>query len=427
MGGPLKAASQYKFGDYFAGSQVSMSFLSDNVEFKGAGLVIWDDPDSASQPYNPNFALTFAKKYQIGSASVRAKIPFADDINISGTGEYAGSDFQDDINNPQRDFQDWAILGTGALNISGFHLTAKYYNVGAYFYSPGAQTNRFAPFGGSSSYLSTNNNGEDDFEIGYLNRYPLQSASRPNFAPYDRMTENMLPYGDATPNRLGMVGGLSIDIGKGGWFKPQASWVLPLSSLQMHELQANYVLNPAGTGAVDVDSATNTGNARTFSGYEAALTVDLAKAFEMDNKTYQLSFDYKNQTTDLGNGGVPFSSKTWIGAVDLSVPIAGFENLVLSGSYEMNQASGSEYVLNGVGNPGTIANYPFYLDTSTLGQYTYMPLNVTRSSWSAGFLYPLSKTIRFHADYFFNQYTWSDVPAYDRRDSIWRFTYEASF
>ncbi|HEY5039400.1 MAG TPA: hypothetical protein VIJ93_10040, partial [bacterium] len=427
MAGPLKQASQFGYGDYFAGSQSSLSFLNNNVEFKGAGLLIWDDNNSANVPYLPTFPLTFAKQYQIGSLSSRINVPFDTDVSITGTAEYAGSNYQDDLNNPLRVFQDWAMFGTGALNISGFHLTAKYYNVGPYFYSPGAQTNRFTPGNGTTSYLSNTSFGREDFLPGYLNNFVFQNASRPSFVPYDRMAENVLPYGDASPNRIGLITGLTLDIGTKGCLKIQGSYMPTLSGMQMREIQPNFVLNGAGTGSVAVDSTTNTAAARTFGGYEGALTFDFAKAFDLKEKIYQIAFDYKNQTTDLGLGASPYTVNTLIGAVDFTIPIAGFDKVVLSGAFEQAQSTGSEYVLSGSGKPPTYANYPFYLDSSSLGNYTYTPLNITRTSWAVGFLYPLSKTINFRGDYFFNQYTWIDNPTFDRREGIWRFTYELSF
>jgi len=42
-------------------------------------------------------------------------------------------------------------------------------------------------------------------------------------------------------------------------------------------------------------------------------------------------------------------------------------------------------------------------------------------------MYPFSKTIDFRCDYFYNYYTWVDVPTFDRVDEIVRFTYEAHF
>lgn len=422
MAGPLKQATQYSFGDYYAGSQSSLSFFNNNVEVGGQGLLIWDDPGSASTPYDPNNSLTWARQYRIGSMTGRLNIPFDTDVSLGGNVEYAGSDFQDDITNSNRQFEDWALLGTGALNISGFHLTAKYYNIGPYFYSPGAQTNRYSASTGNTSYLSTDNFGEDEWEIDYLNRYPLQSASRPYFAPYDRIEENALPYGDATPNREGLVAGLNLQLGQNGWLNPQGSYML-----QMQEIQPNYVLNGLGTGAVAVDSTTNTAVARTFKGWEAALKMDLAKAFDLKDKTYRLAFDYKSQQTDLGGGLTPFTVNTLIGAADFTLPLAGFDSIILSAAYEKAQSSGSEYVLSGVGDPPTIANYAFYLDSSTLGQYVYTPLDMTRTSWVFGFLYPLSKTLDIRMDVFLDQYTWSDVPGFNRFDQIWRFTYDARF
>ena len=426
MAGELKSATQASFSNYFAASQASLSFFNDNLEFKGVGLLLWNDPNTVSIPYIVDFPSTFAKQYQIGSLSARLNIPFADKVSLSGSLEGAFNQYQDDINNPLRVFQDWAVLGNASLNISGVHLTTKYYNVGPYFYSPGAQTNHYSAVPGQQGYIGTNL-FLDDALPGYLDNYVFQKVDRPVFAGYDRMAENMLPYGDATPNRLGMVFGFSADIGKNGWLKPQASWIAPISTLQMHEIQAVDVLNPAGTGAVAVDAATNTQTGRTFGGYEGALTIDLAKAMDLKDKTYQVSFDYKNQTTDLGIGAALFTVNTFIASWDFCPPIKGFDSLVFSVGFESINSSGSEYVLNGVGSPSTYANYSFYLDTGSLGSYAYTPLNISKTVWAFGAMYPLTPAIRFRGDLFLNQYTYTDVPGYDRHDEIGRIACEASF
>jgi hypothetical protein len=426
MVSPLKLASTYGFGDYMAGSQASMSLLDRNVEFGCQGLFIWDDPGTANVPYNPNFPLTFVKEYHIGSLSGKFKIPFDSDVNLTGEGEYGGSRYVDDTNNPQRVFQDWAYWFSGGLNISGFHLSAKYMDIGPYYYSPGAQTNRYSPGVTPNGYLGTDNFQEDEALIGYLNRYPVQGANRPSFAPYDRLSENALPYGDATPNRQGMVLGLDIEIGPQAWLHPKALIMPAISGIQMHDTQANYVLNGAGTGGVAVDSQDSLGPQRTYDGWEAALTAELAKAFDLKGKTYQLGFDYKNQNTTLFGSSV-FTVNTLIASADFTVPFEGFDSVILSFAFEQAQASGSEYVLSGSGNPPTLASYSFYLDTAALGQYTYMPLNLTRRTLAFGFKYPLSSTINFRGDLFINEYAWTDIPSYDRTDQIMRFTYEVHF
>ncbi len=420
MAGPVKQATEYRFGDYYAGSHATLSFFNNNLEVGGVGLLIWDDPDSADTPYDPNDNLTWARQYQIGSLTGRLTIPLDEDFSLGGNLECAGSEFQDDINDPQRESQDWAVLGTGALNILGLHLTAKYYNIGPYFYSPGAQTNAFTPGSGGSDYLATDDFGEDEDLIGVLNTYPIQSAGEPSFAPYDRMEENMLPYGDATPNREGVVGGWNLQVGDHGWLNSLGSF-----TVQMQEIEPNYVLNPTSTGVTAVDGNST---ARTFSGYEAGLVVDFAKAFDLNSKTYRIAFDYKDQVTDLGGSLPAFTVNTLIAAADFNVPVAGFDTVVLSVAYEQAQASGGEYMLSGEGDPPTLAQYAF-IDTDSPPSFNYTTLNLTKTAWAFGFLCPFGKTFDIRMDVFLNQYTGS-VGAdsnFDRVDQIWRFTYDAHF
>jgi hypothetical protein len=302
-------------------------------------------------------------------------------------------------------------------------LTVKYLSNGPNFFSPGAQTNRYSPVSGTTGYLNGNQNLDDALN-GYLNGYVFQNVTRPSFAPYDRMAENALPYGDATPNREGYVLGFSADIGKGGWIKPQASYMV-----DMHELQPDYVIPVSGTGVLPVDSANTLTNTRSFGGYEGALSMDLAKGLEGTPPTCDVAFDYKHQTTDLGLGAAPFSVDTFIACADIGpfpqIPI--LEGLTLSGAFEQAQSSGSEYTLNAVGQPPTLASYSAIVDPTELGDYLYQALDIIRTSYAFGFRCPLSPTFDIHGDWFYNQYTWSEVPGFDRREQIWRLTCEVSF
>ncbi len=414
MGGPMNSTGSFTFGSYFAGSESSISFFNDDLELQGTGLLLWQDPDSAPVPYIPDFPDTYAKQYEIGSVVVRATVPLADKADLTASMENAGSQYNDDSRNPQRVFEDWAMLANASLNIEGFHLTGKYLNIGPYFYSPGAQTNQLFDAIPGVNLL-------DNSLTGYLTDSPFQGVFRPSayFGVYDRLTENALPYGDSTPDREGIVVGFSGEIGERGWLKPQASF----TSLQ--EIQPNLVLNSIGTGLVAVDSGTTTANARTFTGYEGALTVDFAKAFDLTGRTYDIQFDYKHQATDLGLGVDPFTVNTIIAACDFNIPAHFLNTVVWSAAFEQAQSTGSEYVMGG--NPPTLAQYPFLLDTSTLGQYSYLPLNITRQTLAFGLVLPMSANVNFRADYFRTEYTWSDMPSYDRQDQIWRFGYYVKF
>jgi hypothetical protein len=138
--------------------------------------------------------------------------------------------------------------------------------------------------------------------------------------------------------------------------------------------------------------------------------------------------DYKHQTDNLGLGGAaPFTVNNLILAGDFNIPVHFMSTVVWSLAFEQAQSTGSEYVLSGQGNPPTLAEYSFYLDTPTLGTYAYTPLNLTRQTLAFGALLPLGDKIDFRADMFLTRYNWSDFKAYDRQDQIWRFTYEAHF
>ncbi len=413
----------FNFSSYYGGAQGFLGLFNDFLTVKGTGLILTDDVNTANTPYlgsntDPNqyYPDTFPKEYQIGSLSGTVSFVFSDKADLIGNAEGAVSRYYDDLYDTAREFQDWAILGNASLDIQGAHFTGKYINNGPNFYSPGAQTNRYTPAAGSQGYWSTTMNGVDDALPGYLNGFLFQGVNRPYYAPYDRLSENFLPYGDASPNRKGIVLGFWGEFGEKKWLKPQASYLL-----NAQEIQPNYVLNPAGTGVTAVDGMTN---ARVFGGYEGALTLDIAKAIDMKGKTYDLQLDYKHQTTDLGMGGSPFTVNTMIGAVDFNIPVHFISRMVWSVAFEQAQSTGSEFVLGG-GSPPTLASYAFYLDPS--GQYSLQAMNITRDTIALGGLYPISDKIGLRCDWFFVNYKWTDNPAFDRRDQIWRLTYEAHF
>ncbi len=427
MAGELSSASPYAFANNYAGGEATLDFFDDNLEIKGAGLMLWDDTGSANAPYIPNLISTFAHTYRIGSLSSTATIPLAKDVDAKGFAEWAGSSYQDDAQNSLSLVQDWALLAKGAVDVDVVHVTAKYLNNGPYFYSPGAQTNGFTPAVGTSGYLT--NSLIDDGLNGALDNYVFQDVGRPAFAPFDRMAENFLPYGDATPNRWGLILGFSAEIGKDGWLKPQGSY-----TVVGQEIQPDYVLTAGGNTQLPVDWNVPTTNIRKFGGYEGALTFDFAKVLDGAPSTCDFSADYKHQTTNMDAGGSVLNPDTYtVNTLIVSAdagPFPGvplFDGLVLSGAFERAQSTGNEFMLTAGGLPPGLASYSSYFDSGSIGSYAYQALDIVRTSWAIGVKCPISKTFEIHGDMFINQYTWSDQPGYDRREYIWRTTYELTF
>lgn len=435
MAGELRSATAFGFADEYAGAQAGASFADDNIGFKGTGLVLMNDKATANVPYIPNLTTTYVKQYMVGSLGARAKAPVSPDFSVGSDVEWAVSRYQDDANNAASVLQDWALIANGSVSFMGAQLTLKYLNNGAYFYSPGAQTNRFSNSAGMIGYISTNMNLDNQL-LGYRDRYVFQGVGRPVFAAYSRLSENFLPYGEASPNREGFILGFNGELGKDGWLKPRASYLL-----KCREFQPNYVLNAPGTAMLPVDSTVATTTARAFGGWEASLVMDLAKAFDGFLGTCSVGGEYKQQKTEWSTSSVlagppaegPFTVNTMIFCADAG-PFPGvplFEGLILSAAYQQTQSTGSEY---GFSTAPATAQYGAYFDSSQMGSYSYFALNTLRTTWAFGVKLPLSKTFDVHADWFIDEQKWNDYQTYfpgagefDQRTQIWRLTYEVSF
>jgi hypothetical protein len=421
MAGQIGPGTPSSYGSYFAGGQGSLFFAQGEGFVTATGLLLWDDPDTTGFSYVPGFPPTQARDYQLASVKPGLEIPFTTDVKLSASAEYAGAAYEDNRNNPDLKFRDWALLVNAGLDAFMVKARFKFLDVGPFFYSPGAQISRYSPYVGTlRNYLSADLNRDEALK-GYLNNFVFQGVSQPFFAFYDRLEENIFPYGDATPNRQGCRGTLSADLGEGGWLKPQASFT------RAEEIQANDVMGPDGSPySVEFNVLDHDSPLRTFTGMEGALTVDFAKGLDEKGKTYSLGLDYKRQETTWDMDLSPFEVNTFIAAVDFSVPVKAFSSVVISAAVEHTFSKGEEFVYK-IGDYSTFTTYPFYMNSAALGAFDYTFLNLSKTTWAWGLMYPLSKTIRFKADWFITSFSWTDHPEYDRRDQVMRFTYEASF
>ncbi len=423
MVGELKSASAYRFSDEYGAGQASLGLFNGRLEIQGTGLILQDNPRSSDAPYLPDLTSTYARKTQVGSLSSQTSfaVPYA--RKFSANVEWAGSRFQDDSRDADSLLQDWALRTEGSLEVGRWVLTARYLSNGPYFYSPGAQTNRYTPAVGAEGYLTTNQEWDDALP-GYLDRFLFREETRPAFAPYDRLAENALPYGEASPNREGYSLGLSARLGKDEWIQPRVS-----VSPRVKEIEPNVVFTSSGDSVLPVDKAAPSDTTRTFQTLESVLILNLAKALKGTPSTCALSLDYKRQQTEVDPQWEPFVVQTFLVGVDAGpfpkAPVVGA--LVLSVAYENTRSTGREYTLNGLGTPPTLAQYCSYFDSAALGSFTDRSLNVTKTSWAFGFRYPLGANCRVVADLFLSRYAWEDIPGFDRREQIWRANYEVSF
>ena len=113
------------FGSYYLGTQGSLELFNHALDFTGAGLTLFDDPNSADVPYVSTDASTFPRSYLIGSLTTKVTLSLADKADLMGSMENAISQYNDNLNNPQMVFKDWALLANGALDVEGAHLTGQ--------------------------------------------------------------------------------------------------------------------------------------------------------------------------------------------------------------------------------------------------------------------------------------------------------------
>ena len=421
MGGTVRRAFTGIFDEDYGGSQAGFDLFGDKLEVRGTGLVLQSLRGTALAPYNPNDFSTTAKRQSVVSASAKLVLTLPAEVLATASGEWARAKYEEDLENPARSLSDWAVRGEGAFERKGLKLSWKYLNNGPDFLSPGAQTNRWTPkatvgYQGSASNL-------DEGLIGYRNIDVFQQVARPTYAAYDRLDENLLPYGDATPNREALLLGFAGALGNDGWLQPQLS-----VAVKAKEFQPNDVMTGIGGTVLPVDSQTATATARSFGRLEAAVTADLSKAWDKAPKNCVLTGDYKRMTNDLGLGDA-FKVDSWFAGADVGpLPYLKFlRGIVFSASYGQTKARGSEYALTGIANQPSLAGYATPYDTTSLGTYGYQALNLTRSTLAFGAQVKLGKNFLIHADWFSHKWSWVDQPKYDRRDQTWKLTNELSF
>ncbi len=413
MGGRVRAAQEgWNFSSYWTGGRAVLGLLKDHLEFSGAGLMLLDDPESANVVYDAAQPLTFERRQGVGSFSARlAGLKPGAGLSVEGGTEYASSRFQDDRNNRDRVLRDWAMSTSLSVASSRARIEGKYADNGPDFYSPGAQTLCDTP--GSAPFHHENARYQDFNLVGLRNRFLFQDFQRPFFTPYSREIEMIWPYGDATPNRKGFTAALSVSLGKSNWIKPL------LSFTGAKEVHANFVIDPVTAQSRAVDSMTNTAEARSYSGFEGVLDLDLTeKGKRLAWKRLQLGYKTQKGT---GNGA-DLKSGTFTGALDFGVPGKRFTSLGFTLGASSNQADGSDYFQA----DGT-AQHHSLLDGDALGAYARQTIHTRRVTYLMGTQYTVNPAVSIRMDWTWTSRTRRDEPDYDNREQFWRLGYEARF
>ncbi len=350
--------------------------------------LLYDEPMETEQPGSPYGMFTpstWAHQYLLGSVKPDLKVGLGGDLYVGANMEYAGSSYQDNTQNPNTVFTDFALLGGPYVQFGKSRVSFNYLNVGPYYYSPLAQTRQDAvTFLPISNYLSS----PDLFEPVLRNQYFLSSLPRAGgiYGFYDRTQDNTFPYGLATPNREGV--GAEFDVKA----LQKDSLKIKGSVYFVQEISGNLVLNSAGTGFIPVDSPANSLviPIRNFTYVNMGPSFNLGPYIGFDrNLEVGTNVRYEQTTSDLGT-----LTSTWlIGGIQVDVlPVWG-----IALAYGWQHADGTE-----AGYDGTLwARYSYLYENTDLGAYTPVTVNGTNQSIRVSNTFKVNRNSTLYLDYDF--------------------------
>jgi len=417
FGGPIRKAGAQTRAAYFAGGRAGVTGLDGRLNLAGNALALWDDVSSANAAYFTVAPATWPRQQWAMSFDPSASVTVAADVAVDARAEVARSVFVDDVwaHTPASRVVGWAGLGNLVVRSRGVSLTADYHDVRPEYYAPGSQTLRYTPGSDVPGY-QTVDESKDWGMVGYRNRFLFQSFGRPSFAPYALVAEMIFPYGDATPNRKAVGGGLGAGVGKNGWVKPRVRYT------KAEEIRPNWVREVTGTQDVAVDFNTTTATARTFTGLEGALELSLKEPLPSTGLQTFLA-GYKSQESEFAGGGLKVDTLTL--GLDAVPPVSWLDKLLCSLAYSRWDAKGDEFSAM----PGALNSYSYRYDTTSLGSYARGTTGSGSSltTLAAGLKYTVNSSLAIRGDWYGSKKQYKDLPEYDFRNDEWRVTYEAAF
>ena len=301
-----------------------------------------DDPASSYRPFN---ASTWAQQYRVGSLKPKVECPLGNDASVGLEGEGAGSIYWDDKMDADRKVNDWSMCGGPFLKYKESVVNVRYLNVGYGFYSPLAQARQFDDLSGAMlTHPITLSSAIGSDALGRVSSL---------FKFYNRLDDNVFPYGLATPNRKGL--GLDLDL------KVLEKDALKIKAMvySVQEISDNFVVNPEATGFATVDGMLSAPNPmRKFLYANIGPKLDIG-ALTGIQRRLDVGFNVRLESTksDIGT----LNSKKF----DIGLGVGAFKWLEFEVAGGMSAAKGKEAFYYGL--PYARTSYPY--DDQDLGQY----------------------------------------------------------
>lgn len=271
--------------------------------------------NSIQEYKNDVFTATYDGQFDVGN-------DFKIEPHIeAGISDFGYSEIDDDTSNTTNDFF-WDARVNANYKPFNARITAGYKNVGPQFTSPGAQSRRI-------NHRQTTQVFDETF-VGNRNQLMYDRVTQENvynrnisqvMMGYNPMFNNVLPYGEATPNRNGLVTGLSLGGGKDQFYQIEG---------KLYALQEIEAMDVAADGAQ-----------RSFTKLQGGARLFINQLIGFDNNI-MVSGSYSSETTTRdGLAPVDLSSSM----VDVALSFEPLNKLDLQFGAKMFTATGNEYYL----------------------------------------------------------------------------------
>ena len=329
-----------------------------------------DDPGSAYQQFDPS---SWAQRYQIGSIRPDLHYPLSNDFTLGLRYEMAYSIYQDDKRDAAKKVEDYAKLGGPYVRYGKYSLQFNLVDNGSDFYSPLSQ-----------------------YRQEGVTAFPgILQVTRASafFAAYNRLTDNVFPYGLASPNRKG--GGIEADLKA----LRDDAFAMKASFYQLHENSGNFVMNVFGSGYDPVDRPDSLGNSpaavRKFTYVNVGPVMNLAPFLNLPN-VLEIGLNFRSEKTE-----------SWIGQLKSDQMLGQIRGGIASwweiSVYGQSSASkGRESFLE-----GTEARYRYRFDNTDLGGYDIVNLDTKFKEIGAGTKFTLNRNSVLILDGWTNEGTMS--------------------
>jgi hypothetical protein len=256
-------------------------------------------------------------------------------------------------------------------------LWVNYRNVGADFFSSGAQTRRMNDYGNAGLFTNIDNNGQSRTGIPMQGATLMDFVSDPtmrnlnlksNLMGYNPVMNNLTPYGQATPNRKGFTIGASVGSNE---------------KVVKADVQADLFSEIISVGD-SVSKAT-----RNYLGLKGGFTFNVHKLLRYEKNIIVTFGDRYEHTTRSGVDKIDLKSNL----IDLGLTVEIVKQLDLLGGLKMINATGNEYLVNS--NRNQFNEITYFTGTNSASLNSSINLGQTQTVYMYGARYRFSKNTYF--------------------------------